>query len=65
MPCFFQYPRGIVESLENMSLSSVYMVKVLDYYPLTADFCMAPNLLSEVDLTWRVPKYNHQLWFLY
>lgn len=44
-------------------IRSVWMDKVLDYYPLTADFCMAPNLLLEVDLTWWVPKFNHQSGF--
>lgn len=26
---------------------------------------MAPNLLSEVDLMWRVQKWDRQLWLLY
>lgn len=32
----------------------VHTGKVLDYYPQAVDACMAPNLLSEVDVMWQV-----------
>lgn len=39
--------------------------KVLDYYPQAVDACMAPNILSEVDVMWQVPKCDDQLYLLY
>lgn len=43
----------------------VGMVKVLDYYPQAVDACMAPNILSEVDVMWQVPKCDDQLYLFY
>lgn len=36
------------------------MVKVLDYYLQAVNTCMAPNILSEVDVMWQVPKCDDQ-----
>lgn len=36
------------------------MVKVLDYYPQAVNTCMAPDILSEVDVMWQVPKCDDQ-----
>lgn len=41
------------------------MVKVLDYYPQAVDACMAPNILSEVDVMWQVPKCDDQFYVPY
>lgn len=38
----------------------VCMVKVLDYYPQAVNTCMAPDILSEVDVMWQVPKCDDQ-----
>lgn len=44
---------GFAGSLRNKYVSFKFcmgMVKVLDYYPQAVDACMAPNILSEVDV---------------
>lgn len=41
------------------------MVKVLDSYPQAIDAHMAPNIPSEVDVIWQVPKCDDQFYVLY